>query len=234
MAGLTYGIRWLKRLFATTTLSTMKRIILTSLGVLLCCLLATAAWYYSKIKRKTHHTVTEVSGNKLLTRLNLHAKPLLAYAQKHGFNTSTCFLVDMRVESGKNRFFVYDLKNNTVLDAGLVAHGRCNQDWLNGRKYGNGVGCGCTSLGKYKIGNPYQGKFGLAYKLHGLDSTNSNAFKRFVVLHSHSCVPNGEVDPLPICQSDGCPTVSGAFLKKLATIIDQSKQPMLLYAFDSN
>lgn len=212
----------------------MKRIILTTLGVLLCCLLATAAWYYSKIKRKTHHTVTDISGKRLLTRLNLHAKPLLAYAQKHGYNANTCFLVDMSIESGKNRFFIYDLKNNAVLDAGLVTHGRCNQDWLKGRKYGNGVGCGCTSLGKYKVGNHYQGKFGLAYKLHGLDSTNSNAFKRFVVLHSHSCVPNGEVDPLPICQSDGCPTVSGSFLKKLATIIDQSKQPMLLFTFDTN
>jgi hypothetical protein len=216
------------------TLSTMKRIILTTLGVLVCCLLATAAWYYSKIKRKTHHTVTDVSGRKLLTRLNLHAKPLLSYAQKHGYNTNTCFLVDMSIESGRNRFFIYDLKNNAVLDAGLVTHGRCNQEWLKGRQYGNGVGCGCTSLGKYKVGNHYQGKFGLAYKLHGLDSTNSNAFKRFVVLHSHSCVPNGEVHPLPICQSDGCPTVSGAFLKKLATIIDQSKQPMLLFTFDTN
>ena len=44
----------------------------------------------------------------------------------------------------------------------------------------------------------------------------------------------GEVDPLPICHSDGCPTVSGAFLKKLASIIDQSKQPILLFTFDTN
>jgi hypothetical protein len=212
----------------------MKRIILTILGLLLFIILASAAWYFSKVKRKTHHTATDISNNKLLTRLNLHAKPLLAYAKKHRYNTNTCFLVDMSIESGKNRLFVYDMQKDAILDAGLVTHGRCNQNWLKGRKYGNDPGCGCTSFGKYKIGGHYQGKFGLAYKLHGLDSTNSNAFKRFVVLHSHSCVPNGEVDPLPICQSDGCPTVSPAFLKKLATIIDSSKQPLLLFTFDQN
>ncbi|OQP58595.1 murein L,D-transpeptidase catalytic domain-containing protein [Niastella populi] len=212
----------------------MKRIILTTIGLLFFILLAGAGWYYSKIKRKTHHTVTDDSNKKLLTRLSLHAKPLLSYAKKHGYNTKTCLLADMSIESGKNRLFVYDLQKDVVLDAGLAAHGRCNQEWLKGRKYGNTIGCGCTSLGKYKIGNHYQGRFGLAYKLHGLDSTNSNAFKRFVVLHSHSCVPKGEVDPLPICQSDGCPTVSAAFLKKLAAMIDSSSKPMLLFTFDQN
>jgi hypothetical protein len=72
----------------------------------------------------------------------------------------------------------------------------------------------------------------LAYKLHGQDSTNSNAFKRYVVLHAHECVPAGEVDPYPICQSDGCPTVSPAYLKKLAATIDGSPRPILLWIFD--
>jgi hypothetical protein len=169
-----------------------------------------------------------------MTRLTGHAKPLLAYARQHGYNTNVCFLIDMSVESGKNRFFIYDLKKDSVIDASLVAHGRCNKNWLSGRKYGNDIGCGCTSLGKYKIGNPYNGRFGRAYKLYGLDATNSNAFKRYVVLHAHSCVPDTEVDPAPICQSDGCPTVSIPFLQKLAAVIDHSKQPLLLYTFDGN
>ncbi|WP_166437208.1 murein L,D-transpeptidase catalytic domain-containing protein [Niastella caeni] len=211
----------------------MKRILLLSLALIFCFVLAGAAWYYSKLNTgKTHTAVTSIANKKLLTRLSNHGKPLLAYAKQHGYNTNTCFLLDMSIESGKNRFFIYDLKKDSVIDAGLVAHGRCNKDWLTGRQYGNEVGCGCTSLGKYKIGNPYKGKFGLAYKLHGLESTNSNAFKRFVVLHAHSCVPDAAVDPLPICQSDGCPTVSTPFLQKLASVIDQSKQPVLLYTFD--
>jgi hypothetical protein len=55
-----------------------------------------------------------------------------------------------------------------------------------------------------------------------------------VVLHSYSAVPDSEVDPAPICQSDGCPMVSAAFLQKLGTIIDHSHQPILLYIFDQN
>src|SRR5262245_29960802 len=62
-----------------------------------------------------------------------------------------CFLIDMSLSSGQNRFFVYDLKKDTLQNSALVTHGRCNQYWLEGRKYGNTVGCGCTSLGKYKI-----------------------------------------------------------------------------------
>lgn len=148
------------------------------------------------------------------------------------FNTQVCFLIDMNIESGKDRFFVYDMKSDSVLTTGLVTHGSCHQNWLAGRKYGNTVGCGCTSLGKYKIGNPYYGRFGLAYKLYGLDTSNSHAYDRFVVLHSMQCVAEDEVYPYPICQSDGCPAVSPGFLEKLASMINLSSRPVLLWIVD--
>lgn len=214
----------------------MKRALIISIALLFSFLIAGAAWYYSKLStgksRSIHRTASTVSAKELMRRLNLHANQLQSYARQHGYNTSTCFLIDMSIESGRNRFFVFDLQKDSILDAGLVAHGSCNKNWLSEREYGNAVGCGCTSLGKYKIGNSYKGKFGTAYKLYGLDSTNSNAFKRFVVLHSYTCVPDEEVYPLPICQSLGCPMVSPAFMNKLATIIDKSPKPMLLYTFD--
>jgi hypothetical protein len=118
-----------------------------------------------------------------------------------------------------------------VQRSGLVTHGRCNQDWLEGRKYGNTVGCGCTSLGKYRIGNSYNGRFGLAFKLYGLDKTNDKAFNRFVVLHSHACVPEAEVKD-DICQSDGCPTVAPGFLLQLKSILTGSKKPVLLWIYE--
>lgn len=213
----------------------MKRLLIITLALLLGFLMASAAWYYSKLRPgKFHHSLKRDVKPALMVKLNSRAGQLKNYAAQHGYNSNICFLIDMNIESGKNRFFVYDLLKDSVLDAGLVTHGRCNKNWLTGRKYGNDPGCGCTSLGKYKIGKPYKGKFGLAYKLYGLDTTNSNAFKRFVVLHSHSCVPDAEVHPYPICQSDGCPTVSPAFLNKLAAIIDRSAKPVLLYTFDAN
>lgn len=170
--------------------------------------------------------------HRIAERLSSHAAKAKQFAKKHGFNISVCFLIDMSVNAGKNRFFVYDLSRDSIIDNGLVTHGRCNQVWLVGRKYGNEVGCGCTSVGKYRIGHRYQGRFGLAYKLAGLDSTNNNALKRFVVLHAHECVPESEVDPYPICQSDGCPTVSRPFLTRLARTIDESSRPVLLWIYD--
>src|SRR6185436_11630260 len=112
----------------------MKRILFLSLALLLCFLITGATWYYSKYNTgKPHRTAKEISNKKLMTRLTGHAKPLLAYAKQYGYNTNTCFLMDMSIESGKNRFFIYDLKKDSVIDAGLVAQGQCS----NNRKYGN-------------------------------------------------------------------------------------------------
>jgi hypothetical protein len=137
----------------------------------------------------------------------------------------------MSLPSGQNRFFVYNLENDSLQVQGLVAHGNCFEYWLEGRKYSNTVGSGCTSLGKYKIGIPYTGKFGYSYKLHGLDTSNNKAFERTVVLHAHNCIPETEVAE-DICQSNGCPTVSPKLLEQLKEIINTSKKPVLLWIYE--
>ena len=154
-----------------------------------------------------------------------------SFIKKNGYNESICFFIDMTLPSGQNRLFIYDIIKDSIQRSGLVTHGRCNQLWLEGRKYSNEPGCRCSSLGKYKIGNAYYGRFGLAYKLYGLDKTNDNAFKRFVVLHSHECVPETEVQD-EICQSDGCPTVSPQFLQQLKAVINRSSKPILLWIYE--
>jgi hypothetical protein len=164
-------------------------------------------------------------------KLEQKATAAKLFVQRKKFNDNICFLIDMCLPSGQNRFFIYDLKKDSIISKGLVAHGNCFENWLNGRKYSNVNGSGCTSLGKYKIGNSYTGKFGYSYKLHGLDSSNNNAFERTVVLHSHSCIPETEVAD-EICQSNGCPTVSPGFLEQLKKIINLSKKPVLLWIYE--
>ncbi|HKO79494.1 MAG TPA: murein L,D-transpeptidase catalytic domain family protein [Chitinophagaceae bacterium] len=201
-------------------------------------LLLSLTWLFSSDLWKRTKTGWAVDNPKsyLVTNSSLEKAKLKAVAAKlfvkqKGYNDNICFLVDMSLSSGQNRFFVYNLKKDTLQNSGLVTHGRCNQYWLNGRKYGNTIGCGCTSLGKYKVGHSYTGRFGLAYKLYGLDKTNDKAFERFVVLHAHECVPETEVKD-DICQSDGCPTVSPGFLLQLKPIIDASKKPVLLWIYE--
>jgi len=128
-------------------------------------------------------------------------------------------------------FFVYNLVKDSVEIAGLVTHGSGSGNGADELIFSNVKNSNCTSIGKYKVGTSYTGNFGLAYKLYGLDNTNSNAFDRFVVLHSHACVPNNEVNPLPICVSLGCPTVSPAFLNSLKTYLDESLRPILLWIY---
>lgn len=154
-----------------------------------------------------------------------------SFVKQKAYNNNYCFLIDMSLSSGQNRFFIYNLKKDSIESSGLVAHGNCFEYWLEGRRYSNEVGSGCTSLGKYKIGSSYTGKWGYSYKLHGLDSTNNNALERTVVLHGHSCVPDKEVAD-EICQSNGCPTVSPAFLQKLKFIINSSEKPVLLWVYE--
>ena len=170
-----------------------------------------------------------VKSFKTSARLKNYRSGLLSYAKQKGYNTNYAFLVDMKLPSGSNRFFVYDFKKDTVVKAGLVTHGYGPGD--QSISFSNVPGSNCTSLGKYKIGNHYNGRFGLAYKLYGLDSSNSNAINRYVVLHSHACVPGSEVAPQNICMSQGCPTVAPAFLTELRTYLDKAEKPILLYIF---
>lgn len=163
--------------------------------------------------------------------VKLHAENLKPYLRQNSYNEEVCFLIDMKIAPGRNRFFVYDLKKDSITDKGLVTHGGGSQILTDDLTFSNVPNSKTTSIGRYKIGNEYSGKFGMAFKLYGLDKTNSNAFNRFVVLHSHSCVPDGEVYPAAICTSFGCPTVAPSFLLHLKEYIRQSEKPILLWIY---
>ncbi len=188
-------------------------------------------WYKPKFSAKASAISFKVkkdeTNKNALIRLKQKAGDMALYAKQNHFSNQYCFMVDMKIESGKKRFFVYNLKKDSVELAGLVTHGG-GKTTTAAIQFSNTANSLCTSLGRYKIGSSYTGKFGMAFKLYGLDNSNSNAFNRFVVLHAHSCVPNEETAPFPICESWGCPTVAPAFLLELKTYIDKSEQPILL------
>jgi hypothetical protein len=116
---------------------------------------------------------------------------------------------------------------------GLVTHGSGKTGLPAGKRaYSNVEGSLLSSLGKYKTGASYNGQFGLAYKLYGLEATNSKAYSRFIVLHGHPCVPVAETEDL-LCQSWGCPTVAPNFLLQLQKVIISAGKPVLLWVYDS-
>lgn len=191
-------------------------------------------WYKPKF-RTSKQDVSLVSIKKssaIFERLDSKAEILKTFTRKNNYNEGVCFLIDMSIASGKKRFFVFDLQKDSVLLAGLVAHGSCNDGFKTNASFSNKVNSGCSCFGKFKIGNSYPGNFGTAYKIYGLDSSNNNAFKRNIVLHSYTYVPEQETDPLPICNSRGCPMISPGFMEQLKPLINQSKKPIVLWIFE--
>lgn len=147
------------------------------------------------------------------------------------YNQEIAVFINFKTHSGKYRYFVYDLKNDKILQKAIVSHGSGSViSKSNALKFSNVEGSYQSSLGKYEIRENYVGKFGKAYRLHGLDSTNSNAMQRAIVLHSYDCIPDKESENLS-CLSLGCPMLSKVAFNETAKYIDQSKKPIILFAF---
>ena len=197
----------------------MKKILFAAAFILL------AFAVYKFVYRNENLKEKEKKEERFSSQVN-EVKKLIKKDSK--YNQDIVFLIDMKIPSGKNRFFVYDLKTNKIIDQGLVAHGSGSETTTKGKlKFSNVPNSLSTSLGRYSIGNSYVGKFGKAYRLHGLDSTNSNAFKRDIVFHYYYDVPYKEKDGY-ICNSFGCPMVNKKYFERMAEIIDNSKSNILM------
>ena len=173
---------------------------------------------------------------KVEQRLREKAQAGKAYCDKNGYNTNYCFLVDFSIHSGKRRFFVWDFKGDSVKYASLCAHGYGKNSTVSKPVFSNVEGSYCSSLGKYKVGIRSYSKWGINihYKLHGLEATNDNAFKRYIVLHSYTPLPETEVYPLhlPLGISQGCPVISDEVMRKVDGLLKAEKKPLLLWVYD--
>ena len=172
-----------------------------------------------------------------ITRMNEKAEEALLFCKTNDYNTDFCILIDMKIHSGKHRMFVYDFNSKEVERKALCAHGRGKGDRKStGARplFSNEEGSLLTSLGKYKIGVRSYSKWGINvhYKLHGLETTNDNAFKRIVVLHSFTPVPSFEMYPMhmPKC-SQGCPVTDDDTMTWLDAKLKNTEKSVLLWIF---
>lgn len=177
----------------------------------------------STIKPKEHSDYTEQ-----LTKIK-------KFAKQHKYNQDIAFMIDYSLHSGLPRIFIVDIKNNKILDKGLVCHGDCKgrNEADKVEYFSNTKDSNCTSLGFALVAERAESKWGKKYKywLNGLEKTNSNMRDRVVVLHAWSIVPDEKTYPNSIGTSWGCPTVSIKFLDKLDVILKKEKQ-VLLYSFN--
>jgi hypothetical protein len=89
-------------------------------------------------------------------RIALYGDSLKGFAAKKGFNQNFCFLIDMQLHSGVERFFVWDFNLNRITSSGLLSHGCGQNPWCgdaskNNPKFSNEDGSHLSSLGKYRL-----------------------------------------------------------------------------------
>ena len=176
-----------------------------------------------------------LSEESIKERLQVKADSALAFCTQNKMNMDYCFLIDMKIHSGKNRFFVWDFNEKKVIHTGLCCHGKGEGSTRSQPVFSNVEGSNCTSLGKYKVGIRSYSQWGINvhYKLHGLDTTNNNAFKRIVVLHSFTPVPSREIYPIHLIMgwSAGCPVISDTLMTTLDELLKDSKKNVLLWIY---
>ena len=166
------------------------------------------------------------------------AAEALAFCETQNFNTDFCILIDMSLHSGVKRFIVWDFKNKKIKNSFLVSHGCCDNPWSSDAskdnpKFSNINNSHCSSLGKYKIGERGYSSWGvnIKYLLHGLEQTNSNAFKRIIVFHSWEKVTDEEVYPKGTPEGWGCPTISNNSFKIIDPVLKSSTKPVLMWIY---
>jgi len=143
-------------------------------------------------------------------------------------NLDTLAVADFSTHSSKPRFHLVDLNSGAVRSF-LVAHGKgsdpAHTGWL--KSFSNEPGSEATSQGAYLTGDPYVGKHGLSRRLTGLDSDNSNALDRGIVIHSAWYVSEDMTRGQGIGRSQGCFALSA---QDHATIMDALGAGCLLVA----
>jgi hypothetical protein len=177
----------------------------------------------------------EVSPNAQLISKSNFAK---AYCIQHKFDTNFCCLLDLSQHSGNNRFVIWDFKNSSIIKQFPVSHGCGDSLWgadfsKTNPQFSNEFESHCSSIGKYKIGKRGYSNWGIniKYLLHGLESTNSNAMARTIVLHSWEAVSDSSTYPFGTPEGWGCPAISNNQMLFLDSMLKNAKQPVLMWLY---
>ena len=173
------------------------------------------------------------------TKPNLRTDEALAYIKQNNMNTDFCIFIDMETHSGKERFVVWDFNQKKILKQGLVSHGCGEQPWSGDYTkeapiFSNEFDSHLSSEGKYAIGDRAWSNWGIniKYWLKGLDSTNSNAEKRLIVLHGWESISDKEILPNGTPEGWGCPAVSNNMMTYLDTKLRYVDKPVLFWIYD--
>lgn len=136
-------------------------------------------------------------------------------------------VIDFRIASGTERFFLINL-NSGVVTRELTAHGKGSDAEHDGfaKSFSNKSGSYASSLGFYQVSESYVGDHGLSVRLDGLSGElNSNARDRAIVIHGADYVDPSR--PI-IGRSLGCPALQQS---RAGSIVEKIKNGSLLFIY---
>jgi hypothetical protein len=163
-----------------------------------------------------------------------YLKEAKTYCKKNNLNQNKFILIDLDLHSGLKRFFVYDLKKESIEKSYVVSHG-CGThmwSWTSSKEnapISNEPDSHCSSIGKYVISSRGVSQWGIKvnYLLIGKDKTNSNAVIRAIVLHSWEKITSKEVYPEGTPEGWGCPAVSNESMKEIDILLKANKNMLM-------
>ncbi|HRO66906.1 MAG TPA: murein L,D-transpeptidase catalytic domain family protein [Pseudobdellovibrionaceae bacterium] len=120
-------------------------------------------------------------------------------------------IVDFTKRASTARMFLIDMSTGAVRTFWVSAGKNSDPDndgWAT--SFSNQSGSNKSSLGFYLTGGLYNGGNGRSMYLHGLESSNSNAYKRAIVMHGATYVSAGWAG-----RSLGCPAIEKQYVNDL-------------------
>lgn len=166
--------------------------------------------------------------NEQLSQLKQKVKTNKTYNQKYAF------IIDYGLHSSLDRGVLIDLSNKKKVFTFKVANGRGKSKRHNfNPQYSNKISSNNSSLGYAVLSDRGVSSWGIKinYKMDGLSETNSNIRRRNIVLHSWEGIPKYSIFPIPLPQSQGCPTVSNSDMRKINLFIQSQKNKKILIYF---
>ena len=168
-----------------------------------------------------------------LKRFCQQAVDVAAFCREKGYNQRIVLLWDLSVHSGRRRFVVWNIAENRVEHAFVASHGSGSPRSHVPSAYArvsNEDGSHLSSVGKALVAERYEGRYGVAYRLDGLDETNSEMRRRCIVLHGWQYTTSFPIWPLPTVGSWGCPVLSRKAMRILDEIL-QREENVLLWTY---
>jgi hypothetical protein len=142
---------------------------------------------------------------------------------------STLTVIDYSRPSTEKRLWVFDLNSRSLLYEEFVAHGQGSGD-NKATQFSNDPETHRSSLGLFKVEEPYLGKNGYSLRLDGLENGfNDRARERAIVIHGAAYVSEAVARKQGrLGRSWGCPALDAGVAHE---IIDRIKGTGLMFAY---